>query len=211
MEIFTQYGIFLAAFITLFLIPVEGFVVRWLRNHAGHNLNCFLNPLLPALIPHQPLISRYEAALFCVLFLGNGLYAGINNESIGEAAPRLGRLALINLIPLCCGAHMNHIVSICGIPYNRHFRLHAYIAAIFTSEVALHSGFALQQNALSIAALIVSSGSCFWVLLIGIRRCVLSELLLDLPFFSTGYSNSSRICTRFSLWQVLSHYGFICR
>ncbi|KAI1489421.1 hypothetical protein F5X96DRAFT_683938 [Biscogniauxia mediterranea] len=173
MEITEYYGVCLAAVLALLLVPLLLFAAGWLREYVGHDINCLLNPLLPAWLSGQALISRYEAALFGCLLVANGLYIGVGNTSIDEAERRLGHVALINLVLMSCGAHMNHIVSICGIRHDRYFRFHASLGSIFTAEAVLHTILALRNWSIgdmagliascSVGATAVSSLLCHWL------------------------------------------------
>ena len=210
MEVTEYYGVCLAAVLAFLLVPLLFFVAGWLRDHIGHELNCLLNPLLPTWISGQALISRYEAALFCCLLAVNTLYVSVGNDDIDEAARRLGRVALINLIPISGGAHMNHIVSICGIHHDRYFRFHACLGAVFAVEVALHTILALRHWSISdIAGLLVSFQSYSRPLLIRLRHHVLWGPLLSPRSFFTGYSRSPPTSTHSWLRQLWWRYGFI--
>lgn len=122
--------------------------------------------------------------LLCVLLIVNGLCIGVNATDVSEVAQRAGRVALVNLIPIFCGAHMNHIASICGIRYKSFSRSHILLGAIFIAEATLHvvltlvhEGVERVEPSYDIGGLIVScSSTAICSYLINHRRRVALEL-----------------------------------
>ncbi|KAK7924653.1 hypothetical protein PG985_006707 [Apiospora marii] len=163
MEISEYYALSLSAAFALVLLPLLLFAARWLRGHIGHDLHCLLHPLLPPSISFKVLISRYEFVVCCSLLALNILYVTLDNDDIESVVRRLGHMALVNLVPTSCGAHMNQLASICGIHHDRYFRFHAYLGVLFVAEAILHTAFALQLPNVSInsyAELIALSSVC---------------------------------------------------
>ncbi|KAI1416927.1 hypothetical protein F5Y13DRAFT_185764 [Hypoxylon sp. FL1857] len=52
----------------------------------------------------------------------------------------------MNLMPLFCGAHMNHIASACGIHHDRYSRSHMWLGVVVIVEVALHTILVILQG-----------------------------------------------------------------
>lgn len=205
MEIPEYYAASLATVFVLLLVPLLLYTARWLRKHVGHNLNCLLHPLLPSSISFSAVIPRYEAAVFCFLLTTNILYVSVDNANIDEVVKRLGHMALVNLVPISCGAHMNHIASICGIHHDRYFRFHTCLGIVFTAESILHAVFTLQRRSFSTishAELLVSFRFPFGSRLTGLRHYVPYAQFSCSPSFTTGFLSSSPTSIRSWLWQA---------
>lgn len=149
MEVTTYYEICLATGFVILLLRLGLSLFRVLRKNASYHLRSWTSPLLPTWMCGQAIISRFEAILLGCFLLVNGLCLGIGVDS-GQGPTkltrRLGEIALINLMPLFCGAHMNSIATICGISYERYSIAHIWIGVVVILEIALHTLLAVLQG-----------------------------------------------------------------
>ncbi|KAH7031024.1 uncharacterized protein B0I36DRAFT_288807 [Microdochium trichocladiopsis] len=116
------------------------------RLRRNGDVRYFLKAPLPAWLSGQSIVPRYEVAIFLVFFAANGLYVAVNNRSSGEATKRLGSIAMVNLVAVSTGAHMNQLVSSCGISPGLYHRLHTCIGLTLVVEATAHIVLQVRQG-----------------------------------------------------------------
>ncbi|KAI1642175.1 uncharacterized protein F4817DRAFT_369653 [Daldinia loculata] len=218
MDLIEYYAIGVGAGFCLLLVGMSVVLIRALCAPAGRRLRRMLNPLLPTWACGRIIISMQEATLLCVILTINGLCVGVNvRDGVSEVAKRLGRVALVNLVPISCGAHMNYVISICGIRLDQYARLHAWLGGIVIVEVTLHTIFG--RGAIHDIAGLLASCSVWIIGVVSIpiiRRWVF-ELFTKLHTVSAAVAlfalwlhlPSSTFYTRPRLYLLLSLFIFI--
>jgi hypothetical protein len=88
--------------------------------------------------------TRFHMILFVVLAIGNILATTLWLESVSDLLRRTGRMAIINLIPLTLGEHMNLAASRLNPRTFRH--IHRCVAVVATLEGVIHSIIAFSQD-----------------------------------------------------------------
>ncbi|KAI0165311.1 hypothetical protein GGR52DRAFT_585349 [Hypoxylon sp. FL1284] len=140
MDLTEYYGIVVGSAVCLLLLclvpPLVGMCYKPVRRRLKH----LCNPLLPSWVSGRVIISTREAVLLCALLAVNGVCVGVKvRDGVAEITRRLGHVAPINLVLLSCGAHMNHIVRLCGVRPEQHIRFHAWLGGIVIVEATLHT------------------------------------------------------------------------
>ena len=151
MEITEYYAIGAGAAIALFVLGFRAHSFIRLLRHAHDEKPAHRTTLgyfffrhlyysiLPSWTSDSVIITRLEACLVLLFLAGNVCYASIRVGNLEVASQRLGQLALINLIPVCAGGHMNFIASICGIRYEYFARAHRWLGVIVILQITAHT------------------------------------------------------------------------
>ncbi|KAI3341951.1 hypothetical protein F4824DRAFT_269740 [Ustulina deusta] len=145
---FTEYyGLYIGLGLVLLLVRPILSLIRTLYRPASRRLRSYWRLLLPVWVCGQRIIPGYEAVVFCLLIIANALSIAVGPaDNTSTVVQSLGQVAVINLIPVSLGAHMNHVANACGVPYERYSRFHSWLGAIVVAEAALHSVLAAEQH-----------------------------------------------------------------
>ncbi|KAH6884978.1 hypothetical protein B0T10DRAFT_409428 [Thelonectria olida] len=157
----------------------------------------FLRDLYYALLPSWSCSSYcaswHEILLFLGFIIANVCCVTIGLNDITEFTKRLGHAALINLVPLCSGVHMNRLIGRKTLAYKYYPRFHRWLGAVVIVEAALHSVLAAVRNGVDlnqspyVAGVIVIIGSIsilslpvLWSWMYEVFSCIHSALAASL-------------------------------
>ncbi|CAM1508785.1 Fc.00g056330.m01.CDS01 [Cosmosporella sp. VM-42] len=141
MEATDLYGICIGGFIA-FLI-VFSFCRSLARSAYRGSRVFFLRHVyyshLPRWVCGNLGISRYSGSIIGLFLIANVCFIGIGVSDNSDFTRRLGRAALINLIPLYGGGRISSIVNLLSLRPESYLLAHKCIGVVFIVEVSLHS------------------------------------------------------------------------
>lgn len=178
MEATEIYGICIGGIIALLILTsFVGSLGRAIHKRARqYFLRHLYRPILPPWLSGYSTISRYEAIIFLLVVIANVCCVAIGVDDLVKLKKRLGHAALINLIPVSAGAHMNLVVSMSAIRYESHTRTHRWLGVVTVIEATSHAVLASLQTEIDltrrsdVAGIIVSARSAVTSILIRLRR-----------------------------------------
>ncbi|KAH7012662.1 uncharacterized protein B0I36DRAFT_356044 [Microdochium trichocladiopsis] len=140
------YAITLGAIPLALILRLIVMAVSKARLCRNGDVRYFLKAPLPVWLSGRSIAPRHEVAIFLAFFAANGLYVAVNSHSSEGAMKRLGSVAIVNLIAASIGAHMNQLVSSCGISPELYLRLHTCIGLTFVVEATSHIVLQIMQG-----------------------------------------------------------------
>ncbi|KAF2458843.1 hypothetical protein BDY21DRAFT_258314, partial [Lineolata rhizophorae] len=137
MDITEWYMVALAGILAFSIVASR--LIRLARTIRKYFLNHVFYPYIHRYLRGSKHITRFNAILIVVFWVGNILCSTIGVKDVLELARRSALLSTINLIPVLLGAHMNIIVSYYGIRLPTYTRIHACIGIVAVIEGLVHT------------------------------------------------------------------------
>ncbi|KAF4462510.1 FAD-binding domain-containing [Fusarium albosuccineum] len=106
--------------------------------------------LLPRWLGGSFRLSRYSGLLIGLFINANICLLAIGVSEKSDFVRRLGRAALINLIPLCAGGRFNAVANILSVRPDSYLLIHKCIGIVFIVEVSLHVILSWTQNEINL-------------------------------------------------------------
>jgi hypothetical protein len=137
MNIIQWYAVALTAPAAILIVfYILGISIGILRTYATHH---FLKHVFyPRVHKYVRRTTRYHALLIIALLGGNAVCLIIGTHSRMEISRRAGLLAIVNLVPLALGSHMNSIVNCCGLGYDAYSAIHRWIGRVAVIDCVIH-------------------------------------------------------------------------
>jgi predicted ferric reductase len=135
------YGIFMGSVILFLLISSFSYsIAQVVYNHFRRFfLRQIYFSLLPRWLGGCLRVSRYCGLLMIIYVNANVCLLVVDMKDGSDFTRRLGRAALINLVPLCAGGRFNQIAHVLSSRPDNYLTLHKCIGLVFIIEASLHS------------------------------------------------------------------------
>ena len=120
-------------------------------------------------------LSRYSGFLFGLFLNANICLLVIGVSGSADFIRRLGRAALINLIPLCAGGRFNPIANILSIRPDNYLLMHKCIGIVFIVEASLHSILSWTHGEVNLALSPDKAGLIVSIVALSLRQYIAQE------------------------------------
>ena len=130
-----------------FLKQVWGYIryytwVRWI--YYRYQKNIYYRQGI--LIPNNYNVTLIEQLLLLGFIIANVLSCVIGVKDTNTLMKRVGLAAILNLIPLVIGSHVNFIIDLYDLRVGSFERLHRWLGRIFVLQTLIHSAIALAKR-----------------------------------------------------------------
>lgn len=180
MDVVQWYSVGLVGFLVIVAILAR------IRDHRSAYWASILRILFirraPSLLQVSQQCSYHETVLILVLLLGNIAASATQVQSTSDLAQRTASIALVNLVPLALGGHMNIVLALTGLNLSDITYIHFWLGQIVVIQALLHTGSSFmhheswKNDRLHISGLLVSRDSLQSTLLTIATGHVISHL-----------------------------------
>lgn len=140
MQAHILYGVILAGLLGLLLLR-QAIILLFRAARSSRFRTIVFQHLERRLLKRRrfaPGLTRLDAALQIIYWIGNGLCNTLGVHSLDDASQRAAALAWVNILPLLCGDRLDYAADILRISRNAYRKIHEAFGAMSLVQMTLH-------------------------------------------------------------------------